>query len=281
MAKSLILLDVDETIVDTTYRLTVGAEEFRAAIERVQTRGAILGLNSDSAFETLDRRARDFGLRGPTVAERGALVATNANIAYTNSEARWCAELRDRFVRAFTEGSRSDRFAVLLGDVNQLADALPGLPEAAAPRTLILVNGFRRCSLAFYVRRWERGGLSRDPRAAADAMAILDEVGASMGSRWYDRDIDANPDYGICIVHDRRTTKPRAVEHILAHAGDRRVHMIGNSMSDDLKDARVIQHAVGNAKPEYKARAIATGGFVAEQMLTAGVIELLERITRA
>lgn len=279
MAKPLILMDVDETIVDTKYRLTVDAEEFHAAIERVQARGAILGLNSDSAFETLDRRARDFGLRGPTVAERGALVATNANIAYTNPEARWCAELRDRFVRALTEESRSDRFAVLLGDVNQLADALPGLPEAAAPRTLILVNGFRRCSLAFYVRRWERSGLSRDPRATADAMAILEEIGSSMGERWHKRDTDANPDYGICIVHDRDTTKPRAVNHILAHAGDRRVYMIGNSAADDLKDPRVTQCAVGNASSEYKARAIATGGLVAEYGLTAGVIELLDRIS--
>jgi hypothetical protein len=288
MAKPLILLDVDETIVDTQYRLTVDPDVFRAAIVRVQERGAVLGLNSDSAFETLDRRARNLALRGPIVAERGALVATDRGIAYTNQKALWLPELRDRFVRAFTEGGRADRFAVLLGDVNQLADALPGLPEAAAPRTLILVNGFRRCSLAFYVRRWRKDGLHRDVVYAGEVFRLLEDIGEAlaltsdvMSRHWFDRDVDVNPAYGICIIHDRQTTKSCAIDHILAEAGDRPVHMIGNSMSDDLKDSRVIQCAVGNADADYQARCRESGGLIAEQSLTAGVIELLDRITRA
>ena len=73
----LILLDVDETLVDVNYKLTCPDREWHVALRRAEKRGAIIGLNSDSAYDTLQKRAAAYGIQGPIVAERGALVAQN------------------------------------------------------------------------------------------------------------------------------------------------------------------------------------------------------------
>src|SRR3989338_11517160 len=71
MNSPLILLDVDETLVDIDYKLTCPASEWHAALRRAEARGAIIGLNSDSAYDTLQKRAVAYGIGGPVVAGRG------------------------------------------------------------------------------------------------------------------------------------------------------------------------------------------------------------------
>lgn len=282
---SLILCDKDETLVDTKYQLTVPSADFTDAIRRAEAKGAIVGLNSDSGFPTLEQRANQIGIPGPIIAERGALVQPTRGAPLTPliPETLRFLELRDRFLDALTFGQRTRQYWVVLGDVNELAKALPPIPPRVLPAPVaVLVNGVRTCSLAFYVRKRVGDAWVKDGTALDDVIAILEEAGPHCEPLWSARDtLDRNPTYGICIVHHKDTQKSRAVDWILAQAGDRPVYMIGNSKSDDLKDSRVIQCAVGNASPEYKARCLETHGLIAEQPLTAGVIELLERITSA
>lgn len=282
---SLILLDVDETLVDTNYEFTVPHDVLTAAIRSAEARGAIVGLNSDSGFLTLERRANQAGIAGPIIAERGALVQPERGAPLTPliPETLRFLELRDRFLDALTLGQRSRQYLVVLGDVNELAKALPPIPPRVLPAPVaVLVNGVRTCSLAFYVRKRVNCEWVKDSAAFVEVIAILEEAGPHCEPLWSARDVlDRNPTYGICIVHHKDTQKSRAVEWILAHAGARSVFMIGNSTSDDLKDARVTQCAVGNASQEYKTRCTETHGYIAQQPLTAGVIELLERITSA
>lgn len=283
---SLVLLDVDETLVDTNYELTVPHDVLTAAIRHAEAKGAIVGLNSDSGFPTLEWRANQAGISGPIIAERGALVqpARGAPLTPLIPETLRFLELRDRFLDALTFGQRTRQYWVVLGDVNELAKALPPIPPRVLPASVaVLVNGVRTCSLAFYVRKRVNCEWVKDGAALQNAFAILGEAGGHTPELWDVREQpeDINPTYGICIVHHRDTQKSRAVDWILAQAGDRPVYMIGNSTSDDLRDPRVIQCAVENAGPKYKARCTETGGFIAQQPLTAGVIELLERITSA
>lgn len=280
----LILLDVDETLVDTNYELTVPHDVLTAAIRAAETRGAIVGLNSDSGFSTLERRANQAGIAGPIIAERGALVQPERSAPLTPliPEALRFLELRDRFLDALTLGGRSSQYLVVLGDVNELSKALPPIPPRVLPASVaVLVNGVRTCSLAFYVRTRRNCEWVKDAEALTGVFKILAEAGGHVSELWSVREQpeDVNAKYGICIIHHKDTQKSRAVDWVLSRAGDRPVYMIGNSTSDDLKDARVIQAAVGNASPEYKARCRDSGGFITEQSLTAGVIELLDRIT--
>lgn len=281
----LILLDVDETLIGTNYELTVPHDVLTAAIRRAEMKSAIVGLNSDSGFPTLERRANQVGISGPIIAERGALVqpARGAPLTALIPETLRFLELRDRFLDALTFGQRTHQYWVVLGDVNELAKALPPISSRVLPAPVaVLVNGVRTCSLAFYVRKRVGCEWVKDVASLDEVIAILEEAGPHCEPLWSARDIlDRNPTYGICIVHHKDTQKPRAVGWILEHAGTRPVYMIGNSQSDDLRDPRVIQCAVGNASPEYKTRCLETHGFVAEQPLTVGVLELLERIISA
>lgn len=286
----LILLDVDETLIDRNYELTAPRDDLTAVLRYTEVAGAIVGLNSDSALATLERRAHAIGIGGPIIAERGALVQTErgAPPEVLVPEATRFRELRSRFLDALMRGDRSFVYwAMLSAFVNDLAKpkALPLFhPRTFQADIAVLVNGSRMCSCSFYVRKrtWNGEWSWASDDVALDAViAILVEAGEEIPDLWSMRDVDRNPAYGICIVHHKDTQKPRAIDWILERAGTRPVYMIGNSASDDLRDPRVTQCAVGNARPEYKARCLETGGYVAECDLTAGVIELLERITHA
>ncbi|MDO8599623.1 MAG: hypothetical protein Q7S02_05950 [bacterium] len=283
---SLILCDVDETLIDTHYEFTVPHDDLTAAIRHAEARGVIVGLNSDSGLATLERYAMRAGISGPIIAERGALVQSERDTEpeVLVRDATQFLELRSRFLDTLMDGQRRGQYVVILGDVNELSKplALPSIPPRVLPSsTAVLVNGIRTCSLAFYVRKRVHYEWVTDAGTFNEVVAILEEVGPRCVPLWSELDeLDRNSAYGICIVHHKDTQKPRAVDWILQQAGERKVYMIGNSTADDLKDPRVIQCAVGNARPEYKARCTDSGGFIAAQPLTAGVIELLERITQ-
>ncbi len=281
-ARKVILCDVDETLIDTTYSLTVDQRTLRDTIRTAQRHGISVGLNSDSGLGTLQRLAREWNMKGPIVAERGALISLKDSSGFGVTKfllGKFNDEfliLRNRFLHALMENQGANKYVVVLGDVNNLANSFPSL-SGTEPQVLILVNGFRERSLGFYVRRRADEGWTKCPEATSDVIGILDNIGPSIGAIWDDRDVDANPDYGICIVHHRGTQKTLSVDQLLGGNSDQ-IFMIGNSMSDNLNHPSVIQCAVGNAHPKYKEVCQKTGGLIACHNLTAGVIELIDRI---
>lgn len=74
----LVLLDLDNTLIDADYCLTVPENEFRTVIQELANKGVHVGLCSDSAVITLRQWADRLGLTRPIVAERGAVVWDSA-----------------------------------------------------------------------------------------------------------------------------------------------------------------------------------------------------------
>jgi len=275
----LILLDVDETLVDINYKLTCPASEWHAALRRAETRGAVIGLNSDSAYETLQTRAVAYGIGGPIVAERGALIAENADakVLLANREARDFKKLRQAFLRALTTGANLSRYLTVVGHVNEVANRLPRLPtNGCVNGTAVLINGLRECSLSFFVRKQSRHGWTKDVDALDEVIHLVTAIGAKkFPELWEARDTDRNPDYGICVYHHKDTKKSMACDPLVKLFGDREIYMVGNSMSDFMDDSRVKHCAVKNASPEFKKCCI----LVAGQERTRGAIELIDQVT--
>jgi hypothetical protein len=279
MNKPLILLDVDETLIDTEYTLNISDSEWKEALRRAEAQGAVIGLNSDSACEMLRRKARFYGIRGPIVAERGALVAESpdAPTICTNPAALRFLELRDAFLQFLTKGEPLATYLTVVGHVNELSNQLPTLPEeACANEAAVLINGFRSCSLSFFVRTQQEG--SRwlpDARALDDVIGMAHSLGCEQfPSLWDERDMDRDLKYGICIFHHKQSVKSLACAPLLQLFGERRIFMVGNSMSDYMGESGITHCAVGNASEEYKEHSV----FVAKGERTRGVIELFERI---
>ena len=279
MNSPLILLDVDETLVDIDYKLTCPASEWHAALRRAEARGAIIGLNSDSAYDTLQKRAVAHGIKGPVIAERGALIARSPDekVLCASAEAREFRKFRQVFLRTLTTGANLARYLTVVGHVNEVANRLPKLPTNGCVNGIaVLINGLRQCSMSFFVRKQCRTGWTKDVPALDGVIDIAALIGRKKFPKlWAMRDIDRNPDYGICVYHHRDTQKSMACDPLVKLFGDREIYMVGNSMSDFMDDSRVKHCAVENASPEFKKRCI----LIADQERTRGAIELIGQIT--
>lgn len=280
MPRPLVLLDVDETLLDVNYQLTVPLGHWREAVDRAQARGATVGLNSDTSFPHLQRWARQYGIHGPIIAERGALFAPTPVVAPTATvpvAARF-PEFRTEFLLTLLAPRKVlDEYLVCFGDINALSKQLPRLtPDVCLAGAAVFVNGLRQASFSLYVRRRGPDGSWEKDEGALDA--VLGQVTSVIArSSWLcgQEEIDRNPAYGICIVHHRDSQKRAALAPLLTEIGEHDpLIMVGNSCSDLLGSSQVLQCAVGNADPAYKAAC----AHVAERDRAAGVIELLEKL---
>ena len=285
LRKTAVLIDVDETIIDTEYNLNTpdqSEDPLKEAIDRVARRGIRVGLNSDTAMKNLKRRGQIWGAHGPFIAERGGSVS--AGIGYkthivTPDNNRFI-EMRRRFVTALLQENRLADYLTLVGDIRVLYKNLPNLDtELDLPRIAVLINGVRECSFSFYTHGWDKEKTHWDPydtNALQELVAIWQQICEELGIDPESLDNDINEAYGICIIHDPRTQKVEALDTFCELFSVERVFMIGNSMADYMEDQRVTHYAVGKAHPDFKSAATQ----VAEADLTLGVIEILELLDK-
>src|SRR5437588_3343222 len=71
----IILLDLDGTLIDKEYRLTVSDEYIKATIKSIQDKNVLVGINSDTPLLPLRSWAHHLGMRGPLIAEKGQVLA--------------------------------------------------------------------------------------------------------------------------------------------------------------------------------------------------------------
>lgn len=278
MKKGLVLLDIDETIIDKRYRLTVDVEILRAALRRAEDAGLEVGLNSDSALPSMQDRAREWGIKGPLLAEKSVVHIQGESPATTpiHPQLSEFTALRRAFIDKLEEMARRDAsIQILSGDANAIVSNLDNAADLRTEtETLVVVNMLRGHSLSCFVRKRRGVQWLADEDASAHILRILASAGESFADLWSDRHEDVNPAYGIIILHHKDSHKRTAVDHLLSLKPYERVYMIGDSYADYLDDPRVTQLAVANAHEEYRALC----SVVAKSDRTAGVIELIERI---
>lgn len=278
MQGPLVLFDLDETIIDTTYRTTVHETRLREVVQRAQRAGFILGLNSDSPIGVLRRHATQYGFSGPIIAERGALYAPTleGDVVDVTDLGETFVTLRHRMVDALARAPLSRVGAVLLGDVRDWVNHLPPAPDTASP-DVVLVNSLRARSFGLWVRRYDhREGKWRiSAEATKPVLDLLADVGHGVfGREWDELDRDLNPAYGLCILHHKATRKNVATGRLLEGQKHRKVYMVGDSINDHLPGLPVIHCAVGNASEAYKSLSAHVSG----SPRTEGVIEILENL---
>jgi len=270
----LVLLDLDNTLIDADYCLTVPENKFRAVVRELTGNGVCIGLCSDSAIITLRQWADRLGLTGPIIAERGAVVWDSArqigNILDI-SETAWFRGLRESFVGAVMRNFPDA--TIIIGDATRFVK--DRRMNAALTQQVFAINGFRVASFSFFACRPknDQSALEPDPELLGQASALCVEIVATHGKNKEDLFWDENPRCGILIVHARTTEKRRGISTLIGQLMPEQTVMIGDSLSDFLDLPHVAQYAVGNADPHYKAKAT----FVAKRPLTEGVIECLRR----
>ena len=269
----LVLLDLDKTLIDERYRLTIDSARVVEVVTTCANAGISVGFCSDSPLLTLMQWAQQLHIGGPIVFEQGAGVyqsAAQTSTIVLPEATTWFSELRKRFVTKMMD--RLPEWGVYVGDNTDFIRSGQRFPGAC--RFVALVSGIRQQSFGVHVRRVQGtdGELTIDTEALHMIRGEGEAIARQLSSKTLD--IDENPEYGILIIHSMRTEKRNGVRFLIEHEHPELVAMIGDSPRDYMDDARIIQYAVGNARAEYKERCV----YVADTTYTAGVLEILNRL---
>lgn len=273
-AKGIILCDLDETILSPEKKLTAPLDDLKFSVAHAQQVGYLIGLCSDSSFETLTEYAATYGMNGPLVVEKGAAYAVSKDSTCIGLPGtKVFPYIRDAFLSVLAVQKYDHPYHVICGDANRIIEDLAQFDSAQFGDTMIVVNGLRHYSFSFYVRKRISGRWERDTKKLIELEKVATAVG-SFSKTWSNVVIDRNDQYGICIFHHRYTSKTAGVEYVMGSFKDVPFYMIGDSIADRILLQNVSLCAVANAQEEYKQHCerIATHSF------TEGVIELIDAI---
>jgi hypothetical protein len=271
--RALVLIDLDGTLIDGQYNLTVPEEALRASISDATAVGALVGVSSDSSLQRIGRFALAHGLEGPIVAERGAVWAPSAGrieeAAASRPEAAAFSAARDWLVATLGGDSQT---LLEVGDVNRRSRELIGAPVPEGKNRAVLINGERRGSLAFYALVARNGAWAIDPSTLGEvgslARAAVSEIDPAFAA---ELDVDFNEGYGVAIFHAPGTGKSLAIPALRDRFGDLPLFVVGDSDADWHHVPNVSHCAVANGSEGFRAGA----DFVASAPIAEGAIQCL------
>lgn len=254
----LILVDLDKTLIDENYLIT--DPRIVEEIERVQKARHLVGLSSDSSFQTLQPWYKRFGMNGPILAERGSAfqLSGDAPCATGSADERIFLAMRKYFVQEL--GSRG--FKVIECDPSWAIK--DGVFDRGGEK-LALINSFRRWSFHVSFRREQKSSVDL-------ALLILND--ACIRHAWLIDDFSLDPslEYCLLIVHSKMSQKSFGTQALMMNMNLETLVVIGDGENDYTGLAGVSHWAVGNARQEYKAKCER----VAHADYASGVVELLQ-----
>lgn len=256
------LIDLDGTLIDTSYRIT--DDTIEQTISEAQEAGWTLGLSSDSPYEALAAWRKRLGLNGPVLAENGGLVETPDRQHYDTEEAAAFKTSRNAFTLALQDAGMD----VWCG--NPVEALRSGRPLGTAGRPLVLINDLRKVSLGFFVRQ-----VRADTTLAidTDTTEAVIELGRTHYPPFNDLLEDINHEYGILIARRRHVDKRLGSLVLVGECEVSQFAMIGNSGSDYVGHDIARHYAVGNSSPGLKSQA----DYVSPHPITSGVKDILSR----
>lgn len=272
---SLVLIDLDKTLIDANYKLTVPKERLKKIIQRLAGKKINVGLCSDSSVISLRQWAERLGITGPLIAERGAItydLKTKFQELVDPSSVKWFLDFRSAFIDKILQ--HFPEITLVVGDATEFMRNRTVF--SAMSKQLLVVNGLRIASFSVYTRRFSKNTLSvqNDPVLLKKVSSLAVKILSSFGKQKKDLFWDENPDYGILIIHAKTSIKSSGVKFAIQKLNLKKIVMIGDDIADYVNIPNVSQFAVGNASSEYKKKC----SFISKKPLTEGVIESLEQV---
>ncbi len=258
-----ILLDLDGTVIDDTYETT--DDRLYGVINDIQKSGWQVGINSDTPLEVIRKWSKELGLKGPNIAEGGAVVEAKDEIIYSQEQGKLFMTLQN------SVKNRLNDVGDIVWDGDPVAFLRNGSQIGQFGDTIFLMNNLRLCSLGVFVRQVAEDGTLLANNSLTDLMA--EEV------RPFYRDAhslveDVNYDHGLIIVSHESADKRAGVMRLQEASVLGKIAMIGNSTADHLGSDVAIHYAVGNADNKFKELA----DYVASGSLSSGVVEILSKL---
>lgn len=260
-----LFLDLDMTLIDESYKIT--DPRIFKNIERLQDKGWELGLNSNTPLEPLMVWTKYFGMKGPTIAEKGAVIFDNGKVIFNKQHAK----IIQTSIRAIKEGLKTANIQWFSGNpVDVIRDGKYG---DLRPGPLVLLNTVRKCSLNYYIREvTSNGQIVINPSMTTSIIEKLRKYYPNSD----DFEENLHHENGILLIMPRGQTKKAGTLVFMENKGLTQIGIIGDSMNDFLGEDKVVHYAVGNAKEDYKTKAV----FVSKFPMTKGCIDILARLAK-
>ncbi len=263
----LLLVDLDKTLIDSSYQIT--DQDIFEEIQRVQSLGWQIGLSSDTPLEIMQNWKREFGMNGPIIAERGALLqlVDGTEIELIQNSREYFINLRKEFVSQVS----NKNIPLYIGDAVSFLRNKTKL-TGSTDKNIVLVNAYRKCSLGFWGRSIDNSGeLNVDNSLMEELLRDFDSV---LTNPPFELERDFNRDYGIFIVSPREVNKRVGTQRLMSELHLTKIGMIGDSKTDIVGSDIAMHYAVGNARQELSS----ISDYRSTQDYTNGVVDILKKI---
>lgn len=279
MTTPLILLDLDHTLITTTFEIT--DETVLEKIQTLQRRGISVGLNSDRPFTTLNSYAQQLQLRGLIICERGNVIHHHQEILFEQSHLRETMHnVRLNFIDLINQTQPT--INLLIGNSEKLFFQLKALFRDQPFLRFVLMNKSRQFSIAFNSLQMLADTKQEQLVSEETTWKAHFELSQQLAGI-FSQMSGLSPDLGVyrvnhaTILHHPDTEKSNGTRHLLETDIASHIYMVGDTTQDFLgTDPRYTHCAVANAQPEYKTNC----AFVAPRPFTEGVVDCLDWIAQ-
>lgn len=264
--KGLILLDWDNTVIDDQSH--INDTRLQEVIKWKISEGWEVGLNSDTPFRRLHGWWKSMNMNGPIIAEKGAVIWRPGEKPFVLLKtAEVFSTFRERVISTVT---KLEDYSLFYGDSTHFINSVTQITSNDS--IILVLDSYRVCSLAMFVRRIVDGKLFHD----IPTTEIISNLLISMYPPGLEvSEIDLNREHCFICINDPNAKKSIGVKELLERWGKpSQVYMIGDSMSDYLDLPQVEQLAVGNAQTEY----IKVSSRVARSNHAKGCVELISEL---
>lgn len=261
--RTIIILDIDGTLVDPAYK--VNSPRVLETIKECEKRGAIFSLNSNRAFEDLMPIYKTFGLNGFIIGENGAFSVIPGEEPKPYVEEKQIEKLKKRLPRILSVKFPGSRFLV--------KDTVAFLqkPQSAYSELLFVSNKFRKFTISVFVGRIYSGKFVRDIELAKMAAKLISEEIKVLN---LDLNVVMSDTFGNVLVNQKSCSKSSTLDKMIKERYQGyEVVMISDDEVQEMIDAVDRFYTVANAKQRIKEKA----DFVSIYPYAKGVADILKK----
>lgn len=261
-----LLIDIDGTLINNNYQMT--DPRINKTVEQLQVQGWTVGLSSDTPLEAMRVWKDRFGMNGPIIAEKGAIVEVDNKVMVDETDVATFANSRTAIEQKLEENG------ILIWRGNPVEAIREGLQVGNPGDVVVLVNALRRASIGFFVRQVDsQGNLAIDNNLTDTVIGSIRDL----YPRFSDLDEDLNHQFGLVIAARKKVSKRLGTVQLMKDKGLTEVGMVGDSMTDFVGGDIAKHYAVANAKEAFKGKA----DYIASKPITEGVVEILQKLRKA
>jgi HAD superfamily hydrolase (TIGR01484 family) len=267
--KYLIILDVDNTLIDTNYKST--SPTIYSTIEQMKNEGHVFLINSNRSIEDLKHIAKKFGLEKHIIGENGCFIysqLTGEEKILVEDEVMIQLSQVKTLLPQLIKSNFPDA-VYKIGDTTDINKHLESQDIPEEGKNIFILNQYRRFSISLHAKKVVDGELRKDLVAVEKISKLVQEF---VDRQQFDLTVTYTDSYGNLLVFPRDNDKGKAFNSI-AKEYPKFIRVV---IGDDYLDKPLMSEVdyfltVNNATEEVKQMA----DYTSSESITKGVEQIL------